>query len=325
MKSTWTKTSPTSLLVNGGFDADSTYAIGWTLSNATVAISSGACAVTATSAGGRIYQTLSGLRPDTEYRVGVSINGGANANAGRLYTTGAARNFDQTFTTTDYADVGGVFKTDASGTAVVISLSVISNGEAVTFDHAYVFTGNVQFAYSGNALDMWRHKDAPTKIDGGDIQPTSVAVGALPNQNANTVLAGPTTGAATAPAFRALVAADIPGRFVRLQAPLTSTSWDGDAKTTADSGILDLSAVFTAPAGITAALVAAYIKDASVSQAMSLGPTSTYNNALGLSTQVANVYLYHQGIVPCDNNGDFYVKFWHDMDNVGIEIWGYWL
>ena len=32
--------------------------------------------------------------------------------------------------------------------------------------------------------------------------------------------------------------------FVPLTTPLTSTSWDGDTKTTADRAIVDLSAVF---------------------------------------------------------------------------------
>ena len=167
----------------------------------------------------------------------------------------------------------------------------------------------------------------PVTLDANSVQVNSLTGQELGHQVQahNFVWVGPESGASAVPMFRMLVAADIPGHFERLQEPLTSTSWDGDAKATTDSGTLDLSAVFGAPAGISAALISVYVKDASVSQSLSIGPYSTYNNALTLNTQVANVYLYAQGIVPCNNDGDFYVKLWHDMDNVGIAIWGYWI
>jgi hypothetical protein len=164
---------------NGGFQADTTYAIGWQLENATVAISGGVCTVTATADGGRIYQTISGLRPLAEYRVGVSVNGGASANAARIYTTGGAQNLDITATTTDSAVVGGIVRTDASGTAIVVSLSVVTSGQAVTFDDVAMFNGNTQFWATHNALDMWRHHTDATKLDGGDLYAGSVADAAL--------------------------------------------------------------------------------------------------------------------------------------------------
>lgn len=47
-------------------------------------------------------------------------------------------------------------------------------------------------------------------ISGSPVTTTGTLTGAFINQTANTVFAGPTTGAAAAPAFRALVGADLP-------------------------------------------------------------------------------------------------------------------
>lgn len=47
-------------------------------------------------------------------------------------------------------------------------------------------------------------------VSGSPVNVMGTLTGAFNNQNANTVFAGPATGAAAAPAFRALVAADIP-------------------------------------------------------------------------------------------------------------------
>lgn len=146
-------------------------------------------------------------------------------------------------------------------------------------------------------------------------------------QTANTFLRGPTSGAAADPVFGPLVTADLPttrAYLVPLAAALTSTSWDGDAKATTDSGTIDLSAVFGAPAGIKAALVYLAIKDASVAQACALGP-SVGNYALTAVTYLASDWSYYQGKIPCDANGDIYYKGYQQLDNVILSIWGYWL
>ncbi len=116
-------------------------------------------------------------------------------------------------------------------------------------------------------------------------------------------------------------------RFVPLAAPLTSTSWDGDAKATTDSASIDLSSVFGAPAGIKAVYVEMEIADASVGTPCSLAPTATYvgTPALTIYTYVANQYSAATGIIPCDANGDIYFKCWSNTDNVTIRIWGYWI
>lgn len=51
-------------------------------------------------------------------------------------------------------------------------------------------------------------------VSGSPVTTTGTLTGAFANQSANTVFAGPTNGAATTPAFRALVAADLPNTAV---------------------------------------------------------------------------------------------------------------
>ncbi len=59
-------------------------------------------------------------------------------------------------------------------------------------------------------------------VSGSPVTSSGTLTGTLVTQNANTVFAGPSSGVAAAPAFRALVAADIPA--LNYQAPLTTFS-----------------------------------------------------------------------------------------------------
>ena len=96
-----------------------------------------------------------------------------------------------------------------------------------------------------------------TSFSSGSLSPlftTSVATPtttpalsfSLNTQNANTVFAGPTSGGAAAPTFRALVAADLPaGTWATLTGDLTETQvipWDGGTVGTPDTGISRISA-----------------------------------------------------------------------------------
>jgi len=106
---------------------------------------------------------------------------------------------------------------------------------------------------------------------------------------------------------------------------LTSTSWDGDAKGTANNGILDLSAVFNVPAGVDAVLVLLTVKDNSSGDTryVALGPSSG-NYSMVTRVMANDVYNTTQGVVPCDANGDIYVKMSGDnIDYVHLSIWGY--
>lgn len=109
-----------------------------------------------------------------------------------------------------------------------------------------------------------------------------------------------------------------------LQTPLTSTSWDGDAKTTANNGIIDLSAVFGVPAGVKAVMVSMKFNDESSNVQVGIGPTSTNFDMVAGDTAIANQEVHENGTSTCDANGDVYWGCSGEIDNCTIKIWGYW-
>ena len=114
------------------------------------------------------------------------------------------------------------------------------------------------------------------------------------------------------------------GLPVFLNPPYTSASWDGDAKTAADSGLIDLSAVFSVPAGVRAVYATLSLRDGTVNVAGRIGPDAADDNAIASRTQTADQYDANSGLVPCDANGDIYFTATGDLDNVYLEIWGWW-
>lgn len=115
------------------------------------------------------------------------------------------------------------------------------------------------------------------------------------------------------------------GKFVALTTPLTSTSWDGDDKTTADRAIVDLSDVFGVPAGVKAVLMSVQTQAAAANNYIRFGPSSTYSYALTCRTAVDGQIAHAFGIVPCDSNGDIYCYPSATIAGVQVYIWGYWL
>ena len=115
------------------------------------------------------------------------------------------------------------------------------------------------------------------------------------------------------------------GKFIALTAPLTSTSWDGDNKTTSDRAIVDLSAVFGVPAGVKAVMMTIQTQADAENDYIRFGPNSTYNHALTCRTAVAGQIAHASGIVPCDANGDVYCYTSGTVEGVQVRIWGYWL
>ena len=110
-----------------------------------------------------------------------------------------------------------------------------------------------------------------------------------------------------------------------LTTPLTSTSWDNDQKTTSDRGVIDLSAVFSAPANIKAVLLSLQFTPTTAGDYFRVGPSATYNYALTCRGQVASVITHAYGSVPCDANGDIYFYNSTTTPTVAIMIWGYFL
>lgn len=124
-------------------------------------------------------------------------------------------------------------------------------------------------------------------------------------------------------------------RQVFLTTPLTSTAWDGDARSTTAKTLIDLSAVFGAPAGIKAISAYIYLRDSGSATSnttyFGLSPNDTDGQlamACGSRGLPNDYYAFEQGICPCDANGDVYYQCIATGSNtldVWLEIWGYWL
>ena len=112
---------------------------------------------------------------------------------------------------------------------------------------------------------------------------------------------------------------------VFLTTPLTSTSWDGDTKSTADRAIVDLSTVFSVPAGVKAVLISVQTQADAVNDYIRFGPNSGNNFTLICRTAVANQITHASGVVPCDANGDIYCYPSGTVEGVWVWIWGYFL
>ncbi len=134
--------------------------------------------------------------------------------------------------------------------------------------------------------------------------------------------------------LRRLENVELGPQFVPLTTPLTSTAWDGDAFSDVAATVLDLSAVFGAPAGIKAVYIKAEVKDSAAASALYalFGPSTTGLGNIGTYSVIAkphenNVYAAAHGVVPCDANGDIAYRInasGVNTLNCVLEIWGYW-
>lgn len=122
------------------------------------------------------------------------------------------------------------------------------------------------------------------------------------------------------------------GRPVFLVTPLTSTSWDGDLFSTTAKTLIDLSAVFGAPAGIKAILAEYSIKDSGSSNGtcrLVLSPNNINMTGVHLmGSPTNNHFATSNAIIPCDVNGDIYYQIVASGTNtmtIYIQILGYWL
>ena len=120
------------------------------------------------------------------------------------------------------------------------------------------------------------------------------------------------------------------GRWAFLTTPLTSTSWDGDTfSDVASSTQLDLSAVFGAPAGISAVLLQMICRESNVADGLyfACGPSSTYWYATDIRPQVSNIQIgIGPVVVPTDANGDLWYRINASGANtmeLWLRIWGY--
>lgn len=120
------------------------------------------------------------------------------------------------------------------------------------------------------------------------------------------------------------------GQWTYLTIPLISTSWDGDSHSTTGKTLIDLSAVFGAPAGIKAVLLWVAVRDsasATVETYLILGPTSSNFVGMAADPHPINDRVQRETIVvPCDANGDIYYQIGASgagTFDVWMQIWGY--
>ena len=124
------------------------------------------------------------------------------------------------------------------------------------------------------------------------------------------------------------------GKFVALTTPLTSTSWDGDARSTTGKTLIDLSSVFSIPAGVKAILVRLVARDSGSSSGYNSFALSPNNTDGSVAVQAYlqgvpnDVLITSSGICPCDANGDVYYQITASGTgtlDAWLEIWGYFL
>jgi hypothetical protein len=121
-------------------------------------------------------------------------------------------------------------------------------------------------------------------------------------------------------------------QFVPLTAALTSDTWDGDGYSTTGKTLIDLSAVFGAPAGIKAVLFRGAIRDSDAADGdytLVLSPEA--GGGTGISVNCIPVYDRYnrfEMVVPCNADGDVYYQIVASgagtMDVI-LQIWGYWI
>ena len=118
--------------------------------------------------------------------------------------------------------------------------------------------------------------------------------------------------------------------MVPLTAPLTSAAWDEDSFSTTAKTKIDLSDVFSAPAGIKAVLVEVEIRD-SASAAndcyLILAPNHTAGQGIAFTCPAVDDRRGRFcALVPCDGSGDIYyqiVASGASTFDIKLEIWGY--
>jgi hypothetical protein len=109
--------------------------------------------------------------------------------------------------TGNYAEVGRISQ---SGALRLNQLGGSGTRLLRTDNSGNVSISTIDPANVGTVTSVALSLPAIFNVSGSPVTTSGTLTGALANQNANTIFAGPTTGGAAAPTFRALVAADIP-------------------------------------------------------------------------------------------------------------------
>lgn len=121
------------------------------------------------------------------------------------------------------------------------------------------------------------------------------------------------------------------GGFTYLQTPKTSTSWDGDLKSTTAKTLLDLPTVFGTPTNAKAVLFKISIRDSASATNecwLMLSPNDVSFNGPGVSCSgvANNQYAIGELLVPCTPDGKVYFQLKTSGTNtmtVWLEVWGW--
>jgi len=215
-------------------------------------------------------------------------------------------------------DLSAVFGVPAGVKSVLARTAVRDSGSAAS-ENCWICLSNNNTANSG----------VFTRVGGGTNDYWVEQMGIIPcDKNGDIYFQTLATGAGTLDVYLEIwgywIETILDG-FVPLTTYIGHADWTADAKTTANNGTLDLSALFGVPAGIKAVLVRLTLQHSAAGVAGRLGTSSSYNYALAFQTQVANIPLAVTAPVPCDSNGDIYFSCSGNLDQVTIQILGYWL
>jgi hypothetical protein len=210
---------------------------------------------------------------------------------------------------------GDVTKT-AGGTATTLVVAALKG--LTTDSGAGTATANLLQIVGGEGIDTSGAGTAIT-ITGEDCTSTNKGIGAFGTADFTV-----TNGTV------AMVAGGHP--FTWLTAALTSTSFDGDAFSTTAKTVMDLSALYSVPAGVKAVFVEMQARDsasAAGTASIRLGPSDTANAGpaiLSLTGEPNDTYRAIVTHVPCNVDGDIYYQVVASgtatLDAI-IRIWGY--
>jgi hypothetical protein len=122
-------------------------------------------------------------------------------------------------------------------------------------------------------------------------------------------------------------------QFYPLASPLTSTAWNGQARSTTAKTLIDLSTEFGVPAGVKAVYVQVAIRDsasATTDAWIVLGADNTAGKGInfGCGGLANDMWARPAAIVPCNTDGDIYYQInasGTSTFDVYLFIWGYWL
>jgi hypothetical protein len=215
------KVPATALDVSGGLGVSGNASIGGSLTLGTpLAVSSGGTGTATASANTIFAGPSSGAAAAPSFRslVAADIPAGNSCPSGR-YATALGAALTLSCAQVAYSQISGTptlyyQSVQANGTAqtqrTVLNLVSGSNASVSCADDATNNRTSCTVSAVGTVTSVGLAAPAQFTVTGSPVTSSGTLTLGWASQNANTVLAGPTSGVAAAPSFRALVAADIP-------------------------------------------------------------------------------------------------------------------